>query len=239
MENTSLIALSRATALERQMQVVANNVANMNTTGFKAEAPLFIEMVEQPQKDERYSMVMDLATLRDTSNGPINMTGNPLDVALEGNGYFAVDTVDGPRYTRAGNFALNDARELVNSAGLPVLDDVGSVITIPPNVAEIRIGSDGSISTDAGPLAKLGVVRFEREQFMNQLGNGLYQTNEQPLPAEEIRIRQGFLENSNVNSIMEMTSMIEVNRQYQSVQRLLQGEHERLRNAYQKLSRLS
>lgn len=239
MENTSLIALSRATALERQMQVVANNVANMNTTGFKAEAPLFIEMVEQPQQNERYSMVLDLATLRDTSNGPIGQTGNPLDVALEGDGYFIVDTVDGPRYTRAGNFALNEARELVNSAGLPVLDDGGATITIPPNVADIRIDPQGNISTETGPVGRLGIVRFEREQFMNQLGNGLYQTNEQPLPVEQTLVRQGFLEGSNVNSIMEMTNMIEVNRQYQSVQRLLQGEHERLRNAYQKLSRLS
>ncbi len=239
MENTSYIALSRATALERKMQVVANNVANMNTTGFKSESPLFIEYVEKPQKDERYSMALDLGTFRDTSAGPITMTGNPLDVALEGDGYFSVDTLNGPRYTRAGNFALNDNRELVNSAGLPVLDSNGSTITFPPNASDIRISPQGDVSTELGPLGRIGIVRFEKEQALTQLGNGLYQTNEKPVAAEDTAVRQGYLEGSNVKAILEMTNMIEVNRQYQSVQRLLQGEHERLRNAYQKLSRLS
>jgi flagellar basal-body rod protein FlgF len=239
MENVSFIALSRATALERQMQIVANNVANMNTTGFKSESPLFIEFVQKPQKDEQFSMVMDLASFRNTANGPINMSGNPLDLALEGDGYFTVATSDGPRYTRAGNFSLNDARELVTSSGLPVLDDGGSTITIPANTAEIRIAQDGSVATEAGPVGRIGVVRFEREQNMVQLGNNLYQTNEIPVAAPETKVQQGFLEGSNVQSVLEMNSMIEINRQYQSVQRLLQGEHERLRNAYQKLSRLS
>lgn len=241
MENTSFIALSRATALERQMQVVANNIANMSTTGFKAETPLFTEFVEKPQKDEKYSMVLDRATFRNTSNGAINPTGNPLDVALEGDGYFMLDTLDGPRYSRAGSFTLNDTRELVNSSGLPVLDDGGNTITIPANVADIRISPQGDVSTEQGPLGKIGVVRFAQEQLMNQLGNNLYQTNEKPTPVEagETKVRQGFLEGSNVQAIMEMNNMIEVNRQYQSVQRLLQGEHERLRNAYSKLTRLS
>jgi len=239
MENTTLIALSRATALERKMQVVANNVANMSTTGFKSESPLFVEMVEHPQEDERYSMVMDQSTLRDTSNGPINLTGNPLDVALEGDGYFVLDTLNGPRYTRAGNFTMNDQRELVNVNGLPVLDDNNSRITIPPNTTDIRISPQGDVSTEQGVVGRLQVVKFDREQFMNQLGNGLYQTNEKPQAAEETVVRQGFLEGSNVNSVMEMTDMISVNRQYQSIQNMLQSQHEMLRNAYTKLSRLS
>lgn len=239
MENTSIIALTRATTLERQMDIVANNVANMNTTGFKSEQPLFIEYVNKPDQNEKYSMVQDYSTLRDLAPGPITMTGNPLDVALEGDGYFTVDTIDGPRYTRGGNFSLDSSRQLVNAAGLPILDDTGNVITIPVNARDIRISPQGNISTEAGPLGKIGVVRFENQQFMTQLGSGLYQTNEKPIEAEDTKVQQGFLEGSNVNSVAEMTTMIDVNRQYQIIQNLLKTEHDRLRNAYSKLTKLS
>ena len=239
MENTSLIVASRAATLERQMQVVANNVANMNTTGFKSQSELFQAYLVHPQKEEKYNMVRDLATLRNLESGPLTQTGNALDIAIEGDGYFAVDTLDGMRYTRAGNFNLNDQRQLVNVNGLPVLDDTGRDITIPANARDIRVSPEGTISTEAGQLATIGVSRFDRQQFMTPLGNGLYQTNEQPLKDEVSTVRQGFVEGSNVKPVIEMNNMIEVNRQYQSVQKILQTEHERLRNAYQKLSKLS
>ena len=239
MENTSLITLSRAAALQRQMQVVANNIANMNTTGFKGESPLFIEYVEHPQKDETYSMVQDYATLRDTTSGAISQTGNPLDLALEGDAYFAVSTLDGVRYTRSGNFSMNDQRELVNASGLPVMDDTGNVMTIPASAEDIRINPQGIVSTNLGTVGQIQLATFKDEQKMIQLGSGLYQTDEKPTNSETTLVRQGFLEKSNVNSIQEMTNMIEINRQYQSVQNILRSEHERLRNAYTKLSRLS
>lgn len=239
MENTSLIALSRAITLQRQMELVANNVANMNTTGFKAEQPLFIEYVNKPQRDEKYSMVQDYATLRDLAAGPITQTGNPLDAALEGDGYFTLDTIDGPRYTRNGNFTMNAERQLVNSQGLPVLDDSGNPLTIPQNATDITITPDGIVMGDAQQVGRLGIATFRNEQFMTQMGNGLYQTDEKPVQSENTVVRQGFLEGSNVQSIVEMTTMVDVNRQYQNIQNLLKTEHDRLRNAYSKLAKLA
>lgn len=239
MENTSLIALSRAVTLQRQMDISANNVANMNTTGFKSEQPLFIEYVNKPDRNEKYSLVQDYATLRDLAPGPITQTGNPLDLAIEGDGYFAVDTLDGPRYTRSGNFSMDSERQLTTASGLPVLDDTGNPITIPANARDIRISPEGIVSSDVAQIAKIGIHRFANEQFMTQLGNGLYQTDEQPVASETAVVRQGFLEGSNVQSIMEMTTMIDVNRQYQNIQQLLKTEHDRLRNAYSKLAKLA
>jgi len=239
MENTSIIALSRAITLQRQMELVANNVANMNTTGFKSEQPLFIEYVNRPQRDEKYSMVQDYSTLRDLAAGPITQTGNPLDVALEGDGYLTVDTIDGPRYTRNGNLTLNSERQLVNSQGLPVLDDSGNPLTIPQNTSDITINPDGTVLGGNIQLGKLGIATFKNEQFMTQMGNGLYQTDEKPTQSEKTVVRQGFLENSNVQSIVEMTTMVDVNRQYQNIQNLMKTEHDRLRNAYSKLAKLA
>lgn len=239
MENTSLIALSRAATLERQMNVVANNVANMNTTGFKSEAPLFTEFLVEPRREEKYSMVQDKATLRDLAPGAFTQTGNSLDVALEGHGYLTVGTLDGPRYTRNGNLTMDSNRQLVTSGGLPVLDETGNPITIPNNAGEIRISPEGSVTTNLGIAGKLGVVKFQKEQAMVQLGSGLYQTDETPTADPETIVRQGFLEGSNVKSIVEMTNMIEINRDYQNIQKLLQTEHDRLRTAYQKISKLT
>jgi flagellar basal-body rod protein FlgF len=239
MENTSLIALSRAVTLERQMAVVANNVANMNTTGFKSESPLFVEYLMRPNEDEHYSMVQDQGTVRNIAPGPLQQTGNPLDMALEGDGYFELGTLDGPRYTRAGTFTMNADRVLVNIAGLPVMDETGNEITIPPNISEITVAPDGNIFTERGPLAKIGVFHFRNEQGLKPLGNGLLVTQEKPEVSENTLVRQGFVEQSNVQSVVEMTSMISVSRQYEGIQKLLQAEHDRLRNAYTKLSRIA
>jgi len=202
---------------------------------------LFVEYIEKPNRDEKYSMVLDRGSTRNLAPGPMTQTGNTLDVALEGDGYFAVDTLNGPRYTRSGNFAMDSNRTLTNSSGLPVLDENGTQMTLPVGAREIRITPEGEVSTERGPVGKLQIVKFAREQFMEQIGGGLYTTAERPIPVEEgeTKVRQGFLEGSNVQSIREMTTMTEISRQYESIQRLMQTDHERLRNAYAKLTKLS
>lgn len=246
MDNMNIIATSRAVALERYMDVIANNVANMNTTGFKSAVPLFTEFMEKPKEGASYSMVETKGILRNLSAGPISSTGNPLDIAIEGDGYLQVDTLGGTRYTRAGNLTINDQRELTTAAGLPVLDDTGNRISLPANIRELSIGPTGQISgVDAAnpgvsiTIGKIGVVRFEREQLMTTLGGGIYTTDEKPIPAESSFVRQGFLEGSNVQSVLEMTNMIQVNREYQSIQKLLSNQHDLLRNAYAKITKLS
>jgi flagellar basal-body rod protein FlgF len=238
MENPIYVALSRQMALRRQLDVVSNNIANMNTTGFKQQRMLFTEMVQRPGLHEKISFVQDRAVVRDLSNGPLTQTGNPLDLALTGHGYFTVDTVNGPRYTRAGSFQLNDQRQLVDGGGLPVLADDGQPITIPVGTTDIKVTGDGTVATELGPVGRLNIVTFPNEQLMTEVGAGLYVSDEEPQPAPpETKVAQGLLENSNVKPVVEMTAMIEIQRQYQSAQRLVESEHERMRTAIQRLGR--
>lgn len=238
MENSIYVALSRQMAVQRQLDVVSNNIANMNTAGYKNQRMLFTEFLEKPGLHEKVSFVQDRAVVRDLQTGPMTQTGNPLDLALTGQGYFTVDTANGPRYTRAGNFRLNDQRQIVDGGGLPVLGDNGQPLAIPPNTTDIKVSGDGTVSTELGQVGKLNVVTFKNEQFMTEVGAGLYVTDEEPQPAPaETKVAQGLLEQSNVKPVVEMTQMIEIQRQYASAQRLVDSEHERIRSMIQRLGR--
>lgn len=238
MENGIYVGLSRQTALRRQLDVVANNIANMNTTGFKKQSMMFTEFLERPGMHEQVSFVQDRAVVRNLQNGPMMQTGNSLDLALTGNGYFTFDTMSGPRYGRAGNFQLNNDREIVDGGGLPVLATNGQPIVIPAGARDIMVAGDGTISTELGEVGQLNIVTFPTEQMMIEVGGGLYVSDEEPQPAPaDTRVAQGMLENSNVSPVMEMTSMIEIQRQYQSNQRVLDNEHERIRTMIQRLGR--
>ncbi|WP_114391695.1 flagellar basal-body rod protein FlgF [Oleisolibacter albus] len=238
MENSLYITLSRQEALRRQMEVVANNIANMNTTGFKGQRMLFQEFLERPDSQgDRMSFVQDYGLMRNTQVGPIQVTNNQLDVALKGDGYFAVETLSGPRYTRGGSFQLNPDRELVDRNGLPVLGDGNQRIVIPAQAVRIDIKGDGTVETDQGQAGKLKVVTFADEQRMTELGGGLYSTTQEEVAVEQPQITQGALEGSNVQSVVEMTQMIDVARAYQSVQKMMDSEHERIRTAISKLAR--
>ncbi|MBP2298779.1 flagellar basal-body rod protein FlgF [Azospirillum picis] len=238
MENSIYVALSRQMALQRQLDVTSNNIANMNTTGYKNQRMLFTEFLEKPGLHEKVSFVQDRAVVRDLSNGPMTQTGNPLDLALTGQGYFTVDTASGPRYTRAGNFRLNDQRQIVDAGGLPLLANNGQPLTVPAGTTDIKVSGDGTIATELGPVGKLNIVTFKKEQLMTEVGNGLYVTDEQPEPAPaDTKVAQGLLETSNVKPVVEMTQMIEIQRQYMSAQRMIENEHERIRGMLQKLGR--
>ncbi|MCW2236359.1 flagellar basal-body rod protein FlgF [Azospirillum canadense] len=238
METPTYVALSRQMTLRRQLDVISNNIANMNTTGFKQQRMLFTEFLERPGMHEQVSFVQDRAVVRDLATGGLTQTGNPLDVALTGHGYFTVDTANGPRYTRAGNFQLNDQRQVVDGGGLPVLADNGQPITIPEGTRDIKVSGDGTVATELGPVGKLNIVTFKNEQLMTEVGSGLYVSDEEPQPAPaDTKVAQGMLENSNVKPVVEMTAMIDIQRQYQSNQRMIENEHERIRNAIQKLGR--
>ncbi len=238
MENPIYIALSRQSALRRQLEIVANNVANMNTTGFKQQRVLFTEFLQRPGMHEQVSFVQDRAVVRDLTAGGMLHTGNPLDVALSGPGYFTVDTASGRRYTRNGSFHMDDQRQLVDGGGLPVLAANGQPITIPEGTATVEVKGDGTVTTELGPVARLNIVTFPREQMMTEVGGGLYVSDEEPLPAPvETKVAQGMLEQSNVKPVVEMTQMVEINRQYQQAQKIVESEHERIRTLIQRLGR--
>lgn len=243
METTSYIALSRQAALRREMSVVANNMANMNTTGFKGERMMFVDHLERSRSgdfiaDQKLNFVRDVASYRNLAEGHFEQTGNPLDLAINGEGYFVVQAPDGEQqYTRGGSFRLDENGQLVTQSGLPVLTDANTPVFFAPEDTKITIASDGSISTQNGAVGKLQVVTFENEQNMQRSANGLYTTEQLAEVIENPTVAQGALEQSNVQAILEMTRMIQVNRSYKSIQRLIQKEDERIRKAVAELAK--
>jgi flagellar basal-body rod protein FlgF len=240
MENAQLISLSRQIALQRQMDVVANNIANINTTGFKGEQILFEEYLMPVAKDRDFawpdqplSYTQDWATMHDLSGGAMVQTGNPLDVALQGEGFLTVMTPDGERWTKAGSLQINSDGTLVNLDGYPVLAD-GGEIQFDPEETGITIASDGTIATAAGTKGRLQIVEFANPQELTREGDNLF-AGGTPLPATQTRVEQGFIERSNVSGVSEMTEMIRVSRSYQSLASLMQRQDEIRRSAIQRL----
>jgi len=239
-ENAQLISLSRQIALQRQMDVVANNMANINTTGFKAENLLFEEYVMPVARDRDFpgtsqplSYVQDWATVHDLSGGAMVQTGSELDIGLNGEGFFAVQTPAGERWTKAGAFQLSANGTLVDAGGNPVLGE-GGPIEFGPEETGILVAADGSISSSAGPKGRLRLVEFANPQDLTRQGSNLY-AGGAPVAATNTRVMQGFIEKSNVSGVSEMAEMIRVTRSYESIASLSQKQDELRRSAIQRL----
>ena len=239
MESPIYVLLSQQQAMQRQMEVVANNVANVNTSGFKNRGVLFEDFLKKPDPKFTHHMVSDRGTIRDTSQGSLLKTDAPLDIAISGPGYFAIETTEGTQYTRQGSFQLDSEGNLVTPNGSKVLSGGGQPITIPAEAKEITIGRDGMISTDRGDLGRLQLVRFENEEQMEETHSGLYKTSEAPVPDDQSSLMQGMVEGSNVKPVIEISRILEISRNYQRTSKLIDAENERLRNAIRTLSRVS
>jgi flagellar basal-body rod protein FlgF len=248
MENTLLIGLSRQTILERQLDVIANNVANVNTAGFKADGSLFEEYLTSGAhednfigSDRRVSYVQDRGTFRDLSQGAAEQTKNPLDIAIDGAGYLVVQTAGGERYTRDGGLQLNSQGQLVTVAGDPVLGTSGPIV-FQPTDHDISVSDDGTVTVLEGNgrtdalRGKLRLVSFTDAQKLLKEGSNLYSA-EGAVPADsKSMVRQGFIEKSNVNAVGEMSRMIEVTRAYTQISTLLQQESDLHKSAIEKLA---
>lgn len=234
MENTAFIALSRQGALRRKMDIVANNIANMNTNGFKGERMMFVDHVMKSKGGhsifgDKIAYVRDVATRIDISEGPLKATGNPLDISVRGDGFFVIQTEEGERYTRNGRLELDEGGQLVNEAGQPILSDAGAPFFLAPEDTDITISRDGTVDTNNGAIGRLRVVRFENPQLLERLPGGLFQSDAAPLDAEDREVVQGMLEGSNVNGIREITKMIDVHRSYDRIRKVAEDESERIR----------
>ncbi|WP_416899744.1 MAG: flagellar basal-body rod protein FlgF [Minwuia sp.] len=234
-ENAILIGLSRQMALRNQMDLVANNIANMNTTAFKSEELLFREFLVQTPEGDQMSYVESYGSLRNLDEGPLRPTENPLDVAISGAGYFVVETEEGPQYTRNGHFRLNDEGQLVTMDGDPIQDADGRVIEIADPGAEVTISKDGTITAGNNEQFRLAVVSFKDEQALEAVESGRYKTDEAPEPVENPQILQGMLEGSNVKPIEQMVRMIDVQRAYESMQKMMDTDHELQADAIDRL----
>lgn len=240
LENTVYVALSRQLALKRQLAVVANNLANMDTTAYKTQRMLFEEfLVETSDGGRPISFVQDVAVARNLEDGELEPTGNPLDLALSGRGYFVVETPDGLRYTRNGHFRLDQEGRLVTQDGFPVLDDGNQPIQVDLAATQLQVSPDGTVATGPGQVARLQVVGFANEYKLSAVGAGLYETDEQPQPAPDAKIMQGMLEGSNVEPILEINALIELSRAYQSTQQMLENDHDLRRRTIRQLGQVA
>ncbi|MGE0109182.1 MAG: flagellar basal-body rod protein FlgF [Bdellovibrionales bacterium] len=245
MQGASLVLGSYQESLETAMAVIANNVANVNTTGFKRETIDFDSFLSKPTPQDSFLFAVEDGTYRDTSQGAVSLTGNPLDIAVQGHAYLAVQTKAGTRYTRAGAFQVSQEGELVTARGERVLDDGGQSITFPTDARNILISGDGKISAETGAagtiaeIGKLGLYEFQHESAMEKIGLNLYASAEAPSQSETSKVVQGAVESSNVSGVEEMTRMIEVSRAYQRIANLVHAEHERQVSAIQRLGKIS
>lgn len=249
MENASYVTLSRQMVLRDQMAMVAQNVANMNTPGYKAQRMLFQHYLEPVEPryhraagNQPLSMVIDQAVVRDPRPGTIDRTGNALDIALIGDGYLTVETPAGPRYTRNGRLSLDADRTLIDGNGLPILDRNNRPIRLPdggPNGgSDIAIAGDGTIALGGEEVARLGIARFENPAGLRHLGSNLLVSNERPEADDATRVAQGMIERANIQGAVEMTRMMEISRAYERAQSMIKSEDERLKSAIERLGRL-
>ena len=237
MENPGYITLSRQLVLRRQMDIVANNLANMNTPAYKRESMLFVEHLKRTPDGEQISFVQDIAVSRDPSEGAMIRTGNPLDVAIRGEGYFVIDAPEGERYLRAGNFSLDEEGRIVTSHGYPVLDEGGGAIFVPPGSGDVTIAPDGTVQSDRRQIGHVQVVKFDSELALRKVRSGLYVSDSVAQPVDQVAVQQGMLEASNVSGVVEITRMIETVRNYQAAARIAEDENRRQRQAIETLGR--
>ncbi len=237
MDNAIYTSLTRLSGLAREMQSVANNVANAGTHGFRKEGVIFSEYVRRV--DDGPSLSMAAGRVRETSHlqGGLERTGGTLDLAIEGDGYFMVETPDGQALTRAGAFTPNAAGELVTHEGMRVLDAGGAPILLPLDGAALSVGEDGTLSADGVPLAQIGLWAPERPEDVERRSGLVFALNAEPVPAENAKILQGHLEMSNVNPVAEISRMVEVQRAYELSQSFLEKEDGRIRGVLETLGR--
>ena len=238
MENAIYATLSRQSGLMREMRAVANNIANADTTGFRREGVIFAEHLK-PMGREAGTLSMAHARGRvvDLTTAGLRQTGGDFDLGIEGEGYFMVATPDGNRMTRAGAFTADAEGQLVNGDGFRVLDDGGAPVVIPPGTRTIAVGADGTLSGDGEPLARIGLFDVADPATLQHRGGTLFEASGEVLPSEDGRVRQGFLEGSNVEPVAEIARMIEVQRAYELGQSFLQREDDRIRAAITSFSR--
>jgi len=245
MDNALYVGLSRQMTLRRELDIVANNIANANTTGFKVEDLMVHTEQAKPAKtldgSAPVKFVLDTGVARDFTQGAMTKTGGDFDLAIEGKGFFRVQTAGGDRYTRDGRFTTNPEGQLVTQAGHPVMDDGGGPLTIDPRLGPVAIGKDGIVTQGAIRVGKLAVVRPDNMASMAKDGDNLYRntTNTTLQPAPDAVVHQGMLEASNVQPVIEITKLIEIQRAYEGVAKMMDNTSELSRTAVERLGKVN
>lgn len=239
MENSLFIALSRQMTVRRQLESVANNLANANTAGYKSERLMFVEYLSKSDNGKsQMHFVQDLASARNHNPGKYEQSGNAFDMAIEGPGFFVVETPQGEqRFTRDGQFRMDQDGKLITRDGFPVLGEGDAPILFQPNDVDIAVRADGTVSAGDQVRGKLKIVEFENPYRMKRAEGNLLKSNDAPDAAEKSSVIQGMIEGSNVQPILEITEMMHAMRSYQSAGKFIESEHERQRRAIDRLTR--
>ena len=244
MDNALYVGLSRQMTLRHELDIVANNIANADTAGFKVESlivetkPLASARTLDGPKPVKF--VLDVGVARDFTGGPLHSTGAPLDLGIEGPGFFKVAGPEGEAYTRDGRFRLDEAGKLTTQAGHAILDAGGGEIVIDPLKGGVKIATDGTISQGSEQVGRVAVVTFDALSVLEKAGDNLLHntSNQQPQPATSSLVHQGMLEGSNVNSVAEITRMIEVTRAYESMAKMMDSTAELSRRSIERMGRV-
>lgn len=247
MDNTNYIALSRQMALWKQMDIVSNNMANMNTSGYKQDDALFTSyMVQTPQATgigrAPLYFTQDYGSFQNFAEGALETTGNTFDVAIKGDGFFCVETQAGERYTRKGQFSLDSEGKIVTNEGAVVLSENNTPFFIAPGETEIVITENGDVITENGIIGRLKIASFEDNQKLLKTAGTMFENtagNTMAVGAENVKIAQGVIEKSNVNAIEEMTKLIKIQRSYEYVQQMIDEEHDRISNTISTYAQLA
>lgn len=231
MENAGYATLSRQSGLLREMRVVANNIANSATTGYRSEGLIFSEYVQSAPGQESLSMAR--ANIHNTSmeQGQLTKTGGTFDFAIEGDGFFMIETPQGERLTRAGVFSPNAAGDLVTMDGLRVLDAGRAPVFVPGTAESIHVGADGTITADGNTIGQIGLFRPVEKHTMSREDGVMFKVDGDIEEAETASMVQGYKEGSNVNAILQVSRMIEIQRAYEMGQSFLETEDKRIRSA--------
>jgi flagellar basal-body rod protein FlgF len=241
MDNAMMIGLQTQLVLQRRMDIAANNLANAATSGFKADA-LVLEEADDTDASAQAAptdirFVRDVTLMRDMRQGAIAMTGNPLDAAIEGDGFFMVEGPSGPLYTRDGAFQLSGDGRLTTGDGRAVLNSGGSPIVFDPQGESPSIGRNGAISVAGVEVGRLGLARFEAPGALEKVGENLWDAKGQSATGFEGVVVQGALEGSNVRPVLELTKLIEISRAYESAARIVSGADELRQRAIERLGK--
>lgn len=236
MDAATYATLGRQSGLMREMAVVANNIANSSTTGFRREGVVFAEFVASLDQDPSISMAHASGRHVDLTQATLAQTGGSFDFAIQGEGFFLIETPEGERLTRAGSFTPSAEGELVTPDGYRLLDAGGAPIFIPPDAKAIAMASDGTLSVEGQPIAQVGLWQPSDPLTLLHQSGTMFSAGEIE-PAEGAAVLQGMLEESNVQPVSEIARMIEVQRAYELGQKFLDAEDQRVRGVIQTLGR--
>lgn len=231
------VALSRQVALERRLTTIADNVANANTVGFRATGVKFEDLVSGTGQSSM-SYVSPGETYLSTETGGFKETGNPLDLAIQGEAWFAIQTPQGQVMTRDGRFTMQPDGQLVSIEGYPVLDPGGAPIVLNPQAGPPTFSADGTLRQNGQLLGAVGLFEFEPGPNFTRYGNSGVVPNGEPQPILDridVGVKQGFVESSNVDPVVEMTRLIQVQRAFENITALIRDSEGALDSAIEKL----